>query len=106
MRFIRPLRSPGSIGYAYVSQSRRPGPNTIHQYDPTMNVAKKTTASANWRNGEPPIRVTTKVPSNAVAPTTAQTAVTTLAVTLANMNAPFELVAYETIVPSRWSFAP
>ena len=25
----------------------RPGPNTIHQYDPTMNIAKKTKASAN-----------------------------------------------------------
>ena len=27
----------------------RPGPNTIHQYDPTMNIAKKTKASPNCR---------------------------------------------------------
>src|SRR5215207_6670901 len=52
-----------------------------------MNIAKKTKASANCRYGEPPVTVKKKVPSNATAPTTAHTVVTTLEVRLANMRA-------------------
>jgi len=52
-----------------------------------MNIAKKISASANCRYGEPPVTVKKKVPSNAIAPTTAQQAVTTLEVRLANMGA-------------------
>jgi len=48
-----------------------------------MNIAKKISASANCRYGEPPVTVKKKVPSNAIAPTTAHTAVTTLEVGLA-----------------------
>jgi hypothetical protein len=64
-------------------------------------VAKNTTASPNCRYGDPPIRVMKKVPSKAIAPTTAQTAVTILAVTLANMrDSYFHLVGYRMIVCS------
>jgi hypothetical protein len=52
-----------------------------------MNIAKKIRASANCRYGDPPVTVKKKVPSNAIAPTTAQMAVTTLEVRLANMRA-------------------
>jgi hypothetical protein len=52
-----------------------------------MNIAKKISASANCRYGDPPVTVKKKVPSNAIAPTTAQMAVTTLEVRLANMRA-------------------
>src|SRR5918993_2861386 len=52
-----------------------------------MNIAKKISASANCRYGDPPVTVKKKVPSNAIAPTTAHTAVTTLEVRLANMRA-------------------
>ena len=52
-----------------------------------MNIAKKISASANCRYGDPPITVKKMVPSNAIAPTTAHTAVTTLEVRLSNMKA-------------------
>jgi hypothetical protein len=52
-----------------------------------MNIAKKISASANCRYGDPPVTVKKKVPSNAIAPTTAHTAVTTLEVKLSNMRA-------------------
>src|SRR5215210_4239660 len=52
-----------------------------------MNIAKKISASANCRYGDPPATVKKKVPSKAIAPTTAHTAVTTLEVRLANMRA-------------------
>jgi len=52
-----------------------------------MNIAKKINASANCRYGDPPVTVKKKVPSNAIAPTTAHTAVTTLEVKLSNMRA-------------------
>src|SRR5829696_245469 len=52
-----------------------------------MNIAKKISARANCRYGEPPVTVKKKVPSNAIAPTTAHTAVTTLEVRLANTRA-------------------
>src|ERR671911_1812733 len=51
-----------------------------------MNIAKKISASANCRYGDPPVTLKKKVPSNAIAPTTAHTAVTTLEVRLANMR--------------------
>src|SRR5215211_944482 len=53
-----------------------------------MNIAKKINASANCRYGDPPVTVKKKVPSSAIAPTTAHTAVTTLEVRLSNMRAP------------------
>jgi hypothetical protein len=52
-----------------------------------MNIAKKISASPNCRYGDPPVTVNKKVPSNAIAPTTAHTAVTTLEVKLSNMRA-------------------
>jgi hypothetical protein len=52
-----------------------------------MNIAKKISASANCRYGDPPVTVNKKVPSSAIAPTTAHTAVTTLEVKLSNMRA-------------------
>jgi hypothetical protein len=51
-----------------------------------MNIAKKIRASPNCRYGDPPVTVKKKVPSNAIAPTTAQMAVTTLEVRLSNMR--------------------
>jgi hypothetical protein len=46
-----------------------------------------------------------KVPSKAIAPTTAHTAVTTLAVRLANMRVPLSCGGfYEVIVGSSWGF--
>jgi len=52
-----------------------------------MNIAKKINASANCRYGDPPVTVKKKVPSNAIAPTTAQIVVTTLEVRLSNIRA-------------------
>src|SRR5215208_1579665 len=52
-----------------------------------MNIAKKISARANCRYGDPPVTVKKKVPSNAIAPTTAQKAVTTLEDRLSNINA-------------------
>src|SRR5215218_490347 len=51
-----------------------------------MNIAKKIRASPNCRYGDSPVTVKKKVPSNAIAPTTAHTAVTTLEVKLANIT--------------------
>jgi hypothetical protein len=64
-----------------------------------MNIAKKTKASPNCRYGDPPVTAKKKIPSNAIAPIAAHTAVTTLEVRLTNMRAsPFRLVGYETRV--------
>src|SRR5215212_9626435 len=52
-----------------------------------MNIAKKISASPNCRYGDPPVTAKKEVPSNAIAPTTAQKAVTTLEVRLENMRA-------------------
>src|ERR671913_2238368 len=54
-----------------------------------MNIAKKTKASPNCTYGEPPVTAKKKIPTNAIAPITAHTAVTTLEVRLVNMSAPF-----------------
>ena len=68
-----------------------------------MNIAKKIRASANCRYGDPPVTVKKKVPSNAIAPTTAHTAVTTLEVRLSNRRErPLSsLMGSEAIVPER-----
>src|SRR5215213_6316994 len=67
-----------------------------------MNIAKKISASANCRYGDPPVTVKKKVPSNAIAPTKAQMAVTTLEVRLSNMRASLSsLMGSEAIVPER-----
>jgi hypothetical protein len=51
-----------------------------------MNIAKKTKASPNCRYGDPAVTGKKKIPSNAIAPITAHTAVTTLEVRLTNMR--------------------
>src|SRR5918997_2527034 len=64
--------------------SPRPGPNTIHQYDPTRKDTKKIMANANSTYSEPPTKVMAKAPRRAPPPTMMQAMVTIAAILLVN----------------------
>src|SRR5215211_8574057 len=75
------------LGMRETRRSR--GTQADHGIRISMRFSPKfiTRSSANCRYGDPPVMVKKKVPSNAIAPTTAQMAVTTLEVRLSNMRA-------------------